>query len=56
MTPRGSRLHPYTQSTVPKLTLLEEMVIVLTGAGSWKKIGISFGPWGFPPCPAALEV
>lgn len=34
MTPRESRLHPYLQPASPKLTLLEEMVMVLTGAGS----------------------
>lgn len=52
MTPRGSRLYPYPQPTLPRLTLLEEMVMVLIGAGSWKKMGISFGPRGLPPCPA----
>lgn len=52
MTPTGSGLHPYPEPTSPKLTLLEEMVMVLTGAGSWKKTGVSFGSCGALPCPA----
>lgn len=54
--PQGERAPSSPQPAPLKLTLLEEMVMVFTGAGSWEERRVSPGLWGLPGPALGSEV